>query len=327
MSKNQPPEIVAARNVLETEAVAIRVVGERLDATFVNAVDALHVTDGKIVITGLGKSGHVGRKIAATFCSTGAPAVFMHAAEAFHGDLGVHQSGDPVIFLSNSGSTVELQGLVPILRGRGSSLVGILGNLRGPLVGEVDVALDASVAREADPLGVVPTASFAGTAAIGDALASALMCRRGFTEEDYARTHPGGQLGRNLNLNVGDLMHPIQKVACCEEDATLRDLVIAMTEHPLGAACILREKRLVGIVTDGDLRRALREHDDIRTLKAMSLMNRDPISVTPDCTMGTALRLMEERTSQIAVLPVIDPGNAAFLGLLRLHDIYAPAEG
>ncbi|SVC01617.1 uncharacterized protein METZ01_LOCUS254471 [marine metagenome] len=237
-----------------------------------------------------------------------------------------NQSGDPVIFLTNSGSTVELLGLVPILRDRGSSLVGILGNLRGSLAREVDVVLDASVAREADLLGVVPTASFAVTAAMGDALASALMCRRGFTEEDYARTHPGGQLGRNLNLNVGDLMHPIEKVANCGEDATLRDLVIAMTEHPLGAACVLREKRLVGIVTDGDLRRALREHDDIRTLKVMSLMNRDPISVTPDCTMGTALRLMEERTSQIAVLPVVDSENSAFLGLLRLHDIYITAE-
>ena len=327
MSKNQTSEIIAARDVLETEAVAIRMVGERLDAAFVSAVDALHVTDGKIVITGLGKSGHVGRKIAATLCSTGAPAVFMHAAEAVHGDLGVHQSSDPVIFLSNSGSTAELLALVPIFRDRGSSLVGILGNLRGPLAHKVDVALDASVAREADLLGVVPTASFAVTAAMGDALASALMCRRGFTEEDYARTHPGGQLGRNLNLNVGDLMHPIEKVACCEEDATLRDLVIAMTEQPLGAACIMREKRLIGIVTDGDLRRALREHDDIRNLKAISLMNRNPISVTPDCTIETALRLMEERASQIAVLPVVDPGGTTFLGLLRLHDIYSPAEG
>ena len=326
MSKNQPPEIVAARNVLEAEAVAIRVVGERLDAAFVNAVDALQVAEGKIVITGLGKSGHVGRKIAATFCSTGAPAVFMHAAEAVHGDLGVHQSGDPVIFLSNSGSTAELLDLVPILRERGSSLVGILGNLRGPLVGEVDVVLDASVAREADSLGIVPTASFAVTAAMGDALASALMCRRGFTEEDYARTHPGGQLGRNLNLSVGDLMHPAEKVACCGKDATLRDLVIGMTKHPLGAACILSEKRLVGIVTDGDLRRALREHEDIRTLKATSLMNRNPTTVTPAIAMGTALRLMEERTSQIAVLPVVDPENATFLGLLRLHDVYSPAK-
>lgn len=319
-------EIEAARHVLETEAVAIRLAGERLDSAFVKAVDLLYADKGKIIITGLGKSGHVGRKIAATFCSTGAPAVFMHAAEASHGDLGVHQSRDPVIFLSNSGSTDELQGLVPAFRERGSSLIGILGNPHGPLACKVDVVLDASVVREADPLDMVPTASFSVAAAMGDALAAALMSRREFTEEDYARSHPGGQLGRNLNLNVGSVMHPLERVACCREDATLRDLVIGMTEHPLGAACIIRDDQLIGIVTDGDLRRALREHEDVRDLKAISLMSPNPTTTTSDSAVGTALRLMEERASQIAVLPVVDPDGTTFLGLLRLHDIYSPAE-
>ena len=326
MSLNQTPEITDARTVLETEAAAIKLAAERLDANFVRAVEILDVPQGKIVVAGLGKSGHVGRKIAATFCSTGSPAVFMHASEAVHGDLGVHQSGNPTVFLSNSGSTRELLALVPILRRRGSSLVGILGNLDGVLAQKMDVALDASVSREADPLGIVPTASFVVTAALGDALASSLMHKRGFSEEDYAYTHPGGQLGRSWTLSVNDLMHPVEKVACCEEGTTLRDLVIAMTEYPLGAACIIRDGRLLGLITDGDLRRALREQEDILSLKASALMSTGPIVVEQGVSVGAALRIMEERPSQIAVLPVVAPDDGSLLGLLRLHDIYTPDE-
>jgi len=326
MSLSQTLEIIDARAVLETESAAIKLAAERLDTNFVQAVETLDVPDGKIVVAGLGKSGHVGRKIAATFCSTGSPAVFMHAAEAVHGDLGVHQSGNPTIFLSNSGSTNELLALVPILRNRGSSLVGILGNLDGVLAQKMDVTLDASVSREADPLGIVPTASFVVTAALGDALASSLMQKRGFSEEDYAYTHPGGQLGRSWALSVNDLMHPVEKVACCEEDTTLRNLVIAMTEYPLGAACIIRDGRLLGLVTDGDLRRALREQEDILSLKASALMSTGPVVVKPDVSVGAALRIMEERSSQISVLPVVAPDDSSLLGLLRLHDIYTPDE-
>ena len=326
MSLSQTPEITDARAVLETESAAIKQAAERLDANFVRAVEIVDVPDGKIVFAGLGKSGHVGRKIAATFCSTGSPAVFMHAAEAVHGDLGVHQSGNPTIFLSNSGSTNELLALVPILRGRGSSLVGILGNLDGVLAQKMDVTLDASVSREADPLGIVPTASFVVTAALGDALASSLMHKRDFSEEDYAYTHPGGHLGRSWALSVNDLMHPVEKVACCEEDTTLRNLVIAMTEYPLGAACIIRDGRLLGLVTDGDLRRALREQEDILSLKASALMSTGPVVVKPDVSVGAAIRIMEERSSQISVLPVVAPDDSSLLGLLRLHDIYTPNE-
>ena len=326
MSLSQTPEITDARAVLETESAAIKQAAERLDTNFVRAVEILDVPDGKIVVSGLGKSGHVGRKIAATFCSTGSPAVFMHAAEAVHGDLGVHQPGNPTIFLSNSGSTSELLALVPILRDRGSSLVGILGNLDGVLAQKMDVTLDASVSREADPLGIVPTASFVVTAALGDALASSLMHKRDFSKEDYAYTHPGGQLGRSWTLTVNDLMHPMEKVACCEEDTTLRNLVIAMTEYSLGAACIIRDGRLLGLVTDGDLRRALQEQEDILSLKASALMSTGPVVVKPDVSVGQALRIMEERSSQISVLPVVAPDDGSLLGLLRLHDIYTPDE-
>ena len=153
------------------------------------------------------------------------------------------------------------------------------------------------------------------------------MHKRGFSEEDYAQTHPGGQLGRSWTLSVNDLMHPLEKVACCEEDTTLRDLVIAMTEYPLGAACIMRDDRLLGLVTDGDLRRALREQEEILSFKASTLMSTGPVVVKPDVSIGTALRIMEERPSQIAVLPVVAPDNGTLLGLLRLHAIYTPTDG
>ena len=319
-------EVKEARGVLRTEADALRLAGERLDEGFVRAVEVLDEPERKIVVTGLGKSGHVGRKMAATFCSTGSPSVFMHASEAVHGDLGVYQPGDPTIFLSNSGTTSELVALAPMLRDRGSSIVGLLGNVDGPLGKEVDVALDASVLREADPLGIVPTSSFVVTAAMGDALASALMRRRKFTEEDYAGSHPGGQLGRNWGMTVGEVMHPLEEVALCGEGAGLRELVIAMTERPLGAACVMRDETFLGIVTDGDLRRALRENEDVWSLRADAIMTRDPVTVSPAAPVGAALRLMEERDSQIAVLPVTSADGSALQGLLRLHDVYAPGE-
>ena len=326
MNPSHISKVAEARSVLETESAAIKIAADRLDASFAKAVEILDVPNGKIIVAGLGKSGHLGRKIAATFCSTGSPAVFMHAAEAVHGDLGVHQTGNPTIFLSNSGSTSELLALVPILRDRGSSLVGILGNLKGVLAQKMDVNLDASVSREADPLGIVPTASFVVAAALGDALASSLMHKRNFSEEDYACSHPGGQLGRSWTLSVGDLMHPICKVACCEKHTNLRNLVIAMTEFPLGAACILLNGKLLGLITDGDLRRALQEQEDILSLKASALMSTGPVVVGPDVSVGVALRIMEERPSQIAVLPVVDPEDGSLLGLLRLHDIYSSSE-
>lgn len=317
-------EVKEARGVLTTEADALRLAGERLDGAFVRALEALDKPDGKIVVTGLGKSGHVGRKIAATFCSTGSPSVFMHASEAVHGDLGVYQPGDPTVFLSNSGTTSELVALAPMLRNRGSSIVGLLGNVDGPLGKEVDVALDASVLTEADPLGIVPTASFVVTAALGDALASGLMRLRSFTKEDYAGSHPGGQLGRNWGMTVGEVMHPLEEVALCGEDAGLRQLVIAMTERPLGAACVMREETFLGIVTDGDLRRALSGSEDVWALRAEAIMTRNPVTIHPSAPVGAALRLMEERDSQIAVLPVTSEGGGMLQGLLRLHDVYVP---
>jgi arabinose-5-phosphate isomerase len=260
--------------------------------------------------------------MAAMMCSTGSPAAFLHPAEAVHGDLGIHQKGDPVIFLSNSGATPELIYLEPVLRSRGAKIVGILGKTNSPLAEKVDVVLNATIKEEADHLGIVPTASFAAASALGDALGSALMKRRGFDRNEYAKTHPAGQLGRNLILRVKDVFHRKEKVACLEESALIKNAVLEMSKYPLGAACILKGEKLLGILTDGDLRRALQTTDNLNQLKVVEIMSKNPQTVNVDQNLGFALELMEQRSpSPISVLPVLCAKTNKFTGLIRLHDI------
>lgn len=318
-------ELREAQQVLIKEADSITKAANRLRENFSLAVDCLYTDHGKVVVSGIGKSGHLGKKMAATLCSTGSPAAFLHPSEAVHGDLGIHQNGDPVIFLSNSGATPELLDLEPILRGRGAKIVGIFGNTTGRLVAKVDAYLDSSVPEEADPLGIVPTASFSVSAALGDALASALMRRRNFSEKDYAQTHPAGQLGRNLILRVSDVMHPPSMVARVTKGTTTKDLVIEMTRFPLGAACVVEQEKLLGIVTDGDLRRALKENENLLQLSVEKVMTTSPQTIAPDVLLGNALKVMEDRKSPISVLPVACPETQKLLGLIRLHDIYTPS--
>jgi arabinose-5-phosphate isomerase len=316
--------IRVARATLLAEAEAIRVAAERLDDRIAHVVDLILASNGKVVVTGMGKSGHIGQKIASTLCSTGTPAVFLHAAEATHGDLGIYSPGDPTILISKSGATAELVHLIPILRQFKTPLIGILGNLTSPLAQQVDVVLDGRVVREADPLNLAPTSSSTVALALGDALASALMHARRFSNEDFARYHPSGQLGRNLQLVVSDVMHTGSHVAWVAPEAGLRDVVIAMTDHPLGAACVVDASRLLkGIITDGDLRRALQSHEDIRYLTAAEIMKANPIAIAPSATLKDAARVMEDRPSQISVLPVVEE-NRECIGLLRIHDLYQP---
>ncbi|MBT5715357.1 MAG: KpsF/GutQ family sugar-phosphate isomerase [Opitutae bacterium] len=318
-------ELAEAQRVLSKEANSIIRASESLGQNFSQSVDCLYTTRGKIVVSGIGKSGHLGKKLAATFCSTGSPAAFLHPSEAVHGDLGIHQEGDPVVFLSNSGSTPELLALAPLLRGRSAKIVGIFGNEKGQLTSKVDAYLDSSVPEEADPLGIVPTASFAVSASLGDALASALMKRRNFSELDYAQTHPAGQLGRNLILRVSDIMHQPPKIACVGKQTKIKDLVIEMTKFPLGAACIVEGDQLLGIVTDGDLRRALSAKENLLEVSADGVMTITPQSINPDVSLGNALKVMEDRESPISVLPVACPKSNKLLGMIRLHDIYTPS--
>jgi arabinose-5-phosphate isomerase len=314
--------VQVARAALLAEAEAIQRAAERLNDSLVRTTELILAREGKVIVTGLGKSGLVAQKIAATLCSTGTPAVFLHAVDAAHGDLGVYSPGDPTLLVSKSGATAELVRLIPVLRQFQSPLIGILGNLISPLARQVDVVLDARVDREADPLDLVPTCSSAVSMAIGDALAAALMQARRLTAVDFARYHPAGQLGRNLWLRVADVMHVDADVAWVQPADPLRRVVIAMTQHALGAALVVGEDRgLLGIITDGDLRRALQSHEDIRPLRAIDVMTPHPITIPPTASLRDAIQVMEDRPSQISVLPVVDE-NHRCLGLLRIHDIY-----
>lgn len=307
------------------EAAAIGIAAERMDASFERAVAMLLACQSKLVICGIGKSGHIGGKLAATFSSSGMPAIFLHAAEAIHGDLGVYKPGDPTIVLSKSGGTEEVLRLMPMFKKFESPVIAIVGNTQSPVAAAADIVIDASVEKEADPLNLMPTSSSTVSLAIGDALAAALVKAREFTAEDFATFHPGGQLGRNLSMTVAEVMHKVERVACAATGDTLREVVIRMTEHPLGAACIVDDfGKLQGLITDGDVRRLLSEDGDILARGAGASMTVSPIATYPGQSLGEALHLMEERSSQISVLPVVERESGKLVGLLRLHDAYQP---
>jgi arabinose-5-phosphate isomerase len=290
---------------MQIEAQAILAASERLGENLYRAVELILDRRGKLIVSGIGKSGHVARKLAATLQSTGTPAMFLHASEAAHGDLGMCQPGDIAILISKSGSTRELLELVPPLKLMGAPLIGILGTVVSPLASEMDVVFDASVQREADPEGFTPTASSAVALAVGHGLAVALMEARGFSKENFLHLHKGGQLGRNLRVRVREVMHSEREAAWVAAGASLKEVVIEISRGKLGAACVMGpEGTLLGLVTDGDVRRAFERHDDIRGLVASDVMTKSPISIEPDALIHDALCLMEDRPSQIYVLPV-----------------------
>ena len=311
-----------ASSILHDEGQELINAADRISSSVVEACDLIVKHPGKVVICGMGKSGLIAQKIAATLCSIGNKAVFLHAAEATHGDLGIYAPGDPTILISKSGSTIELVKLIPILKEFNSPLIGILGNMKSSLVDHMDIVLDASVSREVDPLGLVPTASTTLTLAIGDALAAVIMSHQGFNHEDFAKLHPAGDLGRRLRFTVEDIMQPINNVAVVKKDDKLRKVVIDMTEKPYGAALVLSDETLLGIVTEGDLRRCLAENGDIDKMLVSEIMSTNPISINIKAPLRDALTLMEERESQISVLPVVNDDEKLCCGLLRLHDVY-----
>ena len=296
---------IIANQILREEGQELINAADRIQDNVVQAFEIIKDHPGKVVICGMGKSGLVAQKIAATLCSIGTKAVFLHAAEAVHGDLGIYAPGDPTILISKSGATEELMRLIPILKEFESPLIGIIGNMRSPLVDQMDVVLDASVKKEADPLGIVPTSSTTLTMAIGDALAAVLMGNRGFNHEDFAKLHPAGDLGRRLRLTVAHIMQPIENVAAVMIDDPVRKVVIEMTEKPQGAALVMDgDSLLLGIVTEGDLRRCLANNGDIDQLKVAEVMTSNPIYISKDALLKDAITLMEDRKSQISVLPV-----------------------
>ena len=318
---NNSELISAGAEVLKCEATAITKAISRLDENFAKAVNTILKQNGKLVVCGVGKSGLIGQKIVATLASTGTPAVFMHACDAVHGDLGVYENGNPTLLISNSGATVECLRIIPILRKLNSTIIALIGNLDSPMGRDCDIILNASCDGEADPLGLAPTTSTTLALAMGDALACALMKARGFTKEDFALFHPAGQLGRNLLLKVADVMYKSEHCAIVDVHSTAREVVIAMTERPLGAACIVdSENRLLGLITDGDIRRMLRDVSNIDSVKCGDIMTKSPVCVESGASLSTAVKLMENRKSKLSVLPVVDDGK--FCGIIRLHDIY-----
>ncbi len=311
--------LAAGRAALTTEAAAVAALVGRLDSGFVTACRCLLAIRGRVVVTGMGKSGHIGNKVAATLASTGTPAFFMHPAEASHGDLGMITREDAVIALSNSGETTELLALVPTLRRLGVPIVALTGNPASTLARIATAHLDVSVAAEACPLNLAPTASTTATLAMGDALAVALLELRGFTAEDFARSHPGGSLGRRLLLHVEDVMRSGAAVPAVRPEALLRDGLLEMSSKGLGMTAITDpDGRLRGVYTDGDLRRTLDHGLDLRTSTMQAVMTAAPKTILHSALAADAVHLME--THGITALAVVDAAGH-LVGALNVHDL------
>jgi len=307
-----------ARRVLAIESAAIDAVSNRLDDAFVHAVDLMAASQGKIVVTGMGKSGHICRKIAATLASTGTPAFFLHSAEALHGDLGMLARQDLVLAISNSGETREVVDLLPAIKRLGVPLVVLTGDPASTLGRAADAVLDVSVAEEACPMGLAPTASTTVTLALGDALAVALLQQRGFRSEDFATLHPAGALGRKL-LRVADLMHIGAALPTVALDARMVDVLSAIGSKGLGITCVVDPGgALAGVVTDGDVRRALADAGDILVRTSADVMNTEPKTIAGDALAATAVALMERHA--ITSLVIVDDAHRP-LGLIHLHDL------
>ena len=310
-----------ARDVLATEARAIAALESRLGAAFVSAAAILLECKGRVVVTGIGKSGHIGRKIAATLASTGTPAFFVHAAEASHGDLGMITDADAVLLVSNSGETDELVALVPHLKRTGAKLVALTGSESSTLAGAADVHLDAAIAVEACPLGLAPTASTTAALALGDALALALLDARGFSAADFARSHPGGSLGRRLLTHVRDIMRTGDALPQVGLDATLADAVLEMSGKGMGMTAIVDAERVVrGVFTDGDLRRAISRVRDLGAARVDECMTRSPRTIVADRLAVDCVALMEASPKVMALL-VVDDGSR-LVGAVHMHDLF-----
>lgn len=310
-----------AKRVLRVEAQSILDLAERIDENFSRAVELLYHCKGKVVLMGMGKSGLVGRKIASTFASTGTPAFFLHPAEGVNGDFGMLAKEDVVIAISNSGETRELLEVLPLIKRYGNRLIALTGKVNSSLARAGDVCLDLSVKEEACPMGLAPTASTTATLAMGDALAIALMGKRGFDEKDFALLHPGGTLGKKLLLKVEDLMHAGKAFPMVAEKALMKDAIFEITSKRLGVTAVCNgEGHLVGVITDGDLRRALEKFNDLFQREAREVMTRNPKWIEKDALAAKAVQRMEEY-SITSLFVFNQAGEKVPVGIIHLHDL------
>jgi arabinose-5-phosphate isomerase len=308
------------QRVLRIEAAAVNALADRIGPEFRRAVDLILACSGRVIVSGIGKSGHIGRKIAATMASTGTPAYFVHAAEAVHGDLGMITRDDVLIAISNSGENDELLTMVPLVKRQGGQLIAITGKSGSPLAREADVHLDAGVREEACPLNLAPTASTTAALALGDALAVALLDARGFGAEDFARSHPGGSLGRRLLTHVADVMRPADQVPSVQEAMPVTEALRAISHGGLGMTAVCDDDdRVIGIFTDGDLRRAMEKLGDLRSTPVGTVATHHPRSIGPDRLAVEAVEMMERlKINQLLVLD--EHGKLA--GALNMHDLF-----
>jgi arabinose-5-phosphate isomerase len=321
LTETSPKDLLAlAAEVLDIESRAVNQLKSRLDDSFTAACQLCLDTDGRVVVTGMGKSGHIGGKIAATLASTGTPSFFMHPAEASHGDLGMITASDTLLAVSYSGETEEIVTILPLVKRMGAKLISMTGKPGSTLANAADVHLDVSVSEEACPLKLAPTASTTATLAMGDAMAVALLKSRGFTAEDFALSHPSGTLGKRLILRVEDVMHAGDRVPAVGEQVSLSDGLVEMTQKGLGMTAIVDSGgHLLGIFTDGDLRRALDAGKDVHKTDMNSVMHRDCITARPDMMAAEAVRILEE--NKITALLIVDD-NGVLVGALNIHDLF-----
>ena len=316
---NRDNLLQVARHLLKLESEAICIAQERLGEPFLRALEMLNECQGKVIVTGLGKSGIAAKKIAATLASTGEPALFLHAAEAVHGDMGVVSAGDVAICLSYSGETRELIELIPHFKLLGVPVIAMTGNMKSALAGLADCVLDVSIPSQPWPFGIIPTASNAVTVAIGDALAVALLVSHGILEEDFALLHPGGLLGRKMLVKVSDLMHTGEELPIVRREMGMRQVLMEMTAKRLGVACVIDDDMsLVGVFTDGDLRRLLERSANPLDLTAGDVMTCSPRTIPAETLSARALHIMEKHS--ITSLAVTDESNH-LIGLIHMHDI------
>ena len=315
-----PNALELARQVLHIEADAVMALCDRIDGAFLDALSIILNCKGRVIVCGIGKSGHVGRKIASTLASTGTPAFFVHPAEASHGDLGMFTAEDVVIGISNSGESSELLNILPSIKRQGAKLIAMTGNAKSSLSRDADVHLDAGVAQEACPLNLAPTASTTAALALGDALAVALLDARGFGAEDFARSHPGGSLGRRLLTRMRDVMRTGDAIPTVSPEASVAEAIQEITRGTIGMTVVISpERRVVGVFTDGDLRRAVLKNLDLHNLTVNDVMTRNPRVTGPDKLAAEAVEMMEKY--KINQIPVVDE-EGRLTGAINMHDLF-----